>query len=60
MKKLITTAAFILGPLFTLSANAADLGEPKPVKSSSVSWTASKVTGSHSGIITLGVSMRRT
>ncbi|MGB0304648.1 MAG: YceI family protein [Flavobacteriaceae bacterium] len=56
MKKLITTAAFILGALFTLSANAADLGEPKPVKSSSVSWTASKVTGSHSGIITLGPS----
>ena len=53
MKKLFKSTALIMSTLFTLSVVASNPGEPKPVKSSSVSWTASKVTGTHSGIITL-------
>ena len=54
MKKLFKSSALILSTFLTLSSMASTPGEPKPVKSSSVSWTASKVTGTHSGIITLG------
>ena len=53
MKKLFKSSALILSIFLTLSLMASTPGEPKPVKSSSVSWTASKVTGTHSGIITL-------
>jgi len=56
MKKLITSIIVILGLLINTNINAANPGVKKPVKSSSVSWTASKVTGSHSGIINLGQS----
>lgn len=56
MKKLFKSTALIMSSFLTLSLMATNPGEPKPVKSSSVSWTASKVTGTHSGIITLGES----
>lgn len=56
MKKLFKSTALILSTFLTLSVMASNPGEPKPVKSSSVSWTASKVTGTHSGVITLGES----
>ena len=54
MKKLFKSSSLILSTFLTLSLLASTPGEPKPVKSSSVSWTASKVTRTHSGIITLG------
>ena len=54
MKKLFKSSALIMSTFLSLSLMASNPGEPKPVKSSSVSWTASKVTGKHSGIITLG------
>jgi polyisoprenoid-binding protein YceI len=56
MKKLFKSAALMMSTFLTLSVMASNPGEPKPVKSSSVSWTASKVTGTHSGIISLGQS----
>ena len=56
MKKLFKSTALILSTFLTLSVMASNPSEPKPVKSSSVSWTASKVTGTHSGVITLGES----
>ena len=53
MKKLIINLLFIVGIYITPSLGASIQSDPKPVKSSSVSWTAGKVTGTHSGIITL-------